>query len=52
MTIRDPMRIWLLRPGFTLAQFGGLPAWLDETDERPGAEQLGARWRPVEGVWG
>ena len=41
--IRDHMKIWLLRPGFTLEQFGKLPEWLDATDERPGAEQLGAR---------
>ena len=46
--IRDHMRIWLLRPGFTIQQFGKLPGWLDETDERSAAEQLGARWRPIE----
>jgi hypothetical protein len=49
--IRDHMEIWLLRPGFTLEQFGKLPEWLDETDERPGAEQLGERWQPIEGLW-
>jgi len=43
------MRIWLLRPGFTIQQFGKLPAWLDETDERSAAEQLGALWRPIVG---
>jgi hypothetical protein len=49
--IKDRMRVWLLRPGFTLTQFGKLPRWLDETDARPAAEQLGARWRPVEAAF-
>ena len=49
--IRHHMRIWLLRPGFTLEQFGELPSWLDETDERPGAKQLGEHWQPIEGAW-
>jgi hypothetical protein len=49
--IQDHMKIWLLYPGFTLEQFGELPEWLDETDERPAAEQLGERWRPIEGLW-
>jgi len=46
--IRDHMRIWLLRPGFTLGHFGNLPSYLDETDERSAAEQFGPRWRPIE----
>jgi hypothetical protein len=50
--IQDHTRVWLLRPGFTLEQFGQLPDWLDETSDRPGAEQLGMRWQPVEGSWG
>ena len=45
--IRDHMRIWLLRPGFELRPFGKLLSWLDETDERSAAEQLGERWRPI-----
>jgi hypothetical protein len=50
--IKDHTRIWLLRPGFTLEQFGKLPSWLDETDERPAAEQFGERWLPIEGSGG
>lgn len=46
--IRDHMKIWLLHPDFKLASFGKLPEWLDETDERPAVEQLGARWQPLE----
>lgn len=46
--IRNHMRIWLLHPDFTVRQFGELPAWLDETDERGAVEQLGARWQPLE----
>jgi hypothetical protein len=46
--IRDHMRIWLLRPGSTLEQFGELPSWLDETDVRDAVNQLGERWRPID----
>jgi hypothetical protein len=48
MMIRDHTRIWLLRPGFTLEQFGELPSYLDETDERPAVEQFGKRWCPID----
>jgi hypothetical protein len=49
--LHDRTRFWLLRPGFTLARFGQLPSWLDETDERPATEQLGERWQPLDGQW-
>ena len=49
--IHDHMKIWLLYPGFSLEQFGQLPEWLDDTDERRAAEQLGERWQPIEGAW-
>ena len=47
--IHDHMRVWLLRPG--VGDFGDLPSLLDETDPRPGAEQLGQRWQPIEGMF-
>jgi hypothetical protein len=49
--VKDHMRVWLLRPRFTLEQFGKLPAYLDETDARPAAEQLVERWQPIEGAF-
>ena len=47
--IHDHMNIWLLRPG--VGGFGNLPALLDDTDKRGGAEQFGKHWRPIEGTW-
>lgn len=47
--ILDHMRIWLLRPG--VRDLGELPSWLDETDTRPGAEQFGERWQPIDELW-
>jgi hypothetical protein len=47
--IHDHINIWLLRPG--VGGFGELPSWLDDTDARSAAEQLGERWRPIDGAW-
>jgi hypothetical protein len=45
------MNIWLLRPGVELQDFGELPKYLDETDERPAVTQLGACWQPIGGLF-
>ena len=47
--IHDHMNIWLLRPG--VGGFGNLPALLDDTDKRGGAEQFGERWEPLGDAW-
>ena len=47
--IHDHMNVWLLRPG--VRSFGILPTLLDDTDTRPGAEQFGERWQPIDQPW-
>lgn len=43
--IHNDMNIWLLRPG--VGGFSLLPELLDDTDPRPAAVQLGARWQAI-----
>ena len=47
--IHNHINVWLLRPG--VRSFGVLPTLLDDTDTRPGAEQLGEKWKPIDRLW-
>ena len=50
--IRDHMRIWLLRPGFTLEQFGKLPILARRDRRTSRSRAIGERWLPIEGSGG
>jgi hypothetical protein len=47
--IYNHQNLWLLRPG--VSGFSSLPELFDDTDIRPGAEQLGEHWQPIEEKW-